>query len=75
MAKWPNPLLFPRTVQYPFLQKRWGWGQSSDVFLQLLEDREMHSTLLQDKEASNISSHSLCMCAEDRTLQCLPVPI
>lgn len=75
MAGWPNPLLSPRTVQRPYLQKRWRWGLSSNVFLQLLGDRRAHTAVLQDQETNDSSSHSLCACAKDRTLRWLPPSI
>lgn len=50
IARWPNPLPPPGTVQHPSLEKRRGWGLFSDVFLHLLENRGIQAALLQDKE-------------------------
>lgn len=70
MARWPNPLPPPGTVQHPSLEKRRGW----DLFWEVPSAPREQSTAgccaaRQRSEWS--SSHSLCVCAKDRTLECL----
>lgn len=62
MARWPNPLPPPGTVQPPSVEKRRGWGVFSDVFLPLLEGRRIQTAVLQDRERSKAAAiPSVCV--------------